>query len=226
VNPGSFRLDLGNETMDIAQKIWKVKSMLDSLKSPDLSFLKLDFSAMMRPSVSAGSASYDEILSMKREDFFPDGDAVSFEDAGKREHLPVVMRNRMNETERASYSYGLSNDIAGMEGIKALSSALYDSKDDKEKKVLENERTGADWTNDAALKILEKLGLSADDLAIVKDIAVNLAKFNEEESRTFILEKELSDIRSENMRNRNLVLQMAGGLYGDTVNRSLRREVM
>lgn len=229
-NPGSVRTDIGNEVLSIAREIWKVKSMLTSLKAPDFGqFLKLDFN-LDRPGQSLPFTPYEEVREgiAKRDKLFSTEedkkDIVSFEDGGKREFLPVAVQTMMNTpTLRAEFAARLGNDIAGMEGINNLITGTYDRK--QENKVLTEGRKNDGDMEQSILKILEKLGLGASELAIVRDIAQNLAKYNLELNRTALIQKELSDVRAENNIQLGKLTQMTGGLYGYSIEQSVRERL-
>ena len=229
-NPGSVRTDIGNEILSIAREIWKVKSMLTSLKAPDFGqFLKLGFN-LDRPGQSLPFTPYEEVRegAVNRNKLFTTEedkrDIVSFEDGGKREFLPVAVQTMMNTpTLRAEFAARLGNDIAGMEGINNLITGTYDRK--QENKLLTEGRKNDGDMEQSILKILEKLGLGASELAIVRDIAQNLAKYNLELNRTALIQKELSDVRAENNIQLGKLAQMTGGLYGYSIEQSVRERL-
>jgi hypothetical protein len=224
------RTDIGNEILSIAREIWKVKSMLTSLKAPDFGqFLKLDFN-LDRPGQSLPFTPYEEVRegAVNRNKLFTTEedkrDIVSFEDGGKREFLPVAVQTMMNTPAlRADFAARLGNDIAGMEGINNLVTGTYDRK--QENKVLTEGRKNDGDMEQSILKILEKLGLGASELAIVRDIAQNLAKYNLELNRTALIQKELSDVRAENNIQLGKLAQMTGGLYGYSIEQSVRERL-
>lgn len=227
-NPGSVRTDIGNEIMSIAREVWNVQSMLTSLKAPDFMDSLSPDMFMNRETKQAGESTYEQVrLGMEdREKLLsPAGniDTIAFEDAGKREFLPVATSGIIRDRELgADFAAKLGNDIAGTEGLRSLTAGMYD-REIKEKNVLtEGMENDGDLEN-SLMKILEGLGLGADGLAVVRNIAQNLGRYNTELGRQSLLMKELSDIRAENAIQWGRISQMSDGLYSCSVGESVRR---
>lgn len=222
VNPGIFRTDLGNEILSITKEVWKVNSMLSMLKAPDLSF----------PEIPAGQ--YDRTVK-------PPKTAASHEIAADR--TKAVEYNQYVSSETGEKRSDLANSLYGagftpaMSGqMSARTAEMFKTAEmakngmiaggarqlfEKVPEIMTKDRTDIPDLSKGLLSVLESLGLGAQDLAIVRDIAVNLSKLHEEEIRTAELRIALAEMRVQ----KNVLLartaQMAGAQYAETIRLNL-----
>lgn len=225
VVPGTARVDIGNELLDIAQKLYGLKQTLTSLKAPkfDFSFLQfLKVNLNVKEKVFTGSVDVTTIEG--REKIIKDNKDVSifaYEKEGLRSAVGTsVYKVTTTKREAGLYAHRLGDEVSSSGVVDTLKRAVGE---DKSMEAAGKGKSNVESPGDAVLAILSKLGLIGDDLATAREIAQALAKLNEEKMKTNILSAELAE------KQRNIaileadVARVMEALYADTIELSVRR---